>query len=179
MRIKQQMEIANEVLTKLETFDPTCILAGGAPRDWYMGKPATDLDFYIYFRPELSMRYLESIFKDLGFNLTAKELSNPEIPMNYKHNPHLKRVYEQFYSGIKIQIMQMDMPTFSCVVNLFPLDICMIWYKHSQIFPTKEFMNCIRTHTIHLMNELYNRKDKYLDKIRKKFPGFKWSKRRK
>jgi len=45
--ISVEKSIADEVLSRLEVIDPTCILAGGAPRDWWLGQSCNDLDFYI------------------------------------------------------------------------------------------------------------------------------------
>lgn len=45
----EQQETAREILHKLEITDPSCILAGGAPRDWWFDKVANDLDFYVYW----------------------------------------------------------------------------------------------------------------------------------
>ena len=45
-KIINQKEVAKKVFESLTKVDPNCILAGGAPRDWYYGKEARDLDFY-------------------------------------------------------------------------------------------------------------------------------------
>lgn len=47
--VLEQKDIARELLCKLEITDPNCILAGGAPRDWWFDKVANDLDFYVYW----------------------------------------------------------------------------------------------------------------------------------
>lgn len=38
--------MAKEVYRKLKIIDPHCLLAGGAPRDWYFNQKCNDLDFY-------------------------------------------------------------------------------------------------------------------------------------
>ena len=47
MNIDQQKLTADGILGILEQFNPDCILAGGAPRDWYMGNPCNDLDIFV------------------------------------------------------------------------------------------------------------------------------------
>ena len=47
-KIESQMEVANDLLTQVRKFiDPNAILAGGAPRNWYLGQLARDLDIYL------------------------------------------------------------------------------------------------------------------------------------
>lgn len=48
MTPEEQQSFAKTVLDKLRTLDPDCYLAGGAPRDWVMGKACNDLDFYMH-----------------------------------------------------------------------------------------------------------------------------------
>lgn len=40
MNIEKQKDVANIIYDRLRLADPHCILAGGAPRDWYFGKEA-------------------------------------------------------------------------------------------------------------------------------------------
>lgn len=46
-KIKDQQKIAKLLLRVFEDMDVPAVLAGGAPRDWYLGSPAKDLDFYV------------------------------------------------------------------------------------------------------------------------------------
>lgn len=48
-KIDYQKSVADIVLSKLELLDRYCIIAGGAPRDWYLGMEATDIDVYLYY----------------------------------------------------------------------------------------------------------------------------------
>lgn len=47
MTIEQQKATAQSVYEKLKVIDPHCVLAGGAPRDWYFGNRLL-LRFYSY-----------------------------------------------------------------------------------------------------------------------------------
>lgn len=183
--IENQMKVADTVLSKLETFDPTCILAGGAPRDWFLGNTATDLDFFVYWRPEFEMqkwRYLTQL-RNLGFkHVQERRFNCVDIPENYKRNPYLIAVYEFIFKGEKIQIMFMKAPTFTSVVPLFPFGICQAWYKRpldtasplgdTGIQVTHEFRLSVNHKILRVLNELYNDGDGYIEKIRAKFPDY-------
>lgn len=171
--IESQMKIADEVLDALETFDPTCILAGGAPRDWFFERPASDLDFYVHFRVDLQNFYYLNILNRLGLGIfTLRGREDKDFPSNYKRNPDLMSVNETQYRGIKIQVMRMRRPTFRCVVDTFPLDICMAWYKMGKIHTHPEFNRCVVSRTISMRGNGYMNYDKYILKILRKFPNF-------
>ena len=172
MNIRTQMTIAKSVLEKLETFDPTCILAGGAPRDWHFDKLATDLDFYVYFRPDFdSQRWrYENMLQNLGLDAHLK--GRAEFPENYKRNPYLLCVYECVYNGQIIQIMFMKEKTFSCVVDMFPFGICQAWWKGKDIHVSKYFDESVNHKILRVLNDLYSDEDGYIQKIRDKFPDY-------
>jgi len=174
--IEYQKIIADEVMGKLETFDPTCILAGGAPRDWYFGNLATDLDFFVYFRPDFTSqiwRY-SKLLKTLGFNMKRKGTDLAErIPADYKQNPNLICVYEQEYKSVKIQVMFMNEKTFTSVIPRFPFGICQAWYKPGYgINTSAKFDYSAKHKLLILLNDLYNDADGYVEKIRSKFPDY-------
>lgn len=180
--IETQMDVAQKVLNKLELFDPSCILAGGAPRDWYFGNLANDLDFYVYFRPDLPIGWRESQLEKVGLKgFRAKGRQDQEFPENYKRNPHLLAVYEGIVSGEKIQVMFMDQKTFHCVVDLFPFGICQAWWKgkdyinywtKSSIHTSRYFDESVKHKILKLLNDLYSDSDGYIEKIRNKFPDY-------
>ena len=177
MTVEYQMEVAEEILEKLESFDPTCILAGGAPRDWYFGNVASDLDFFVYFRPDLQSFYAENVLEKVGLDMNIKGADT--FPAHYKRNPHLKSVYQGVYKGEIVQVMFMDQPTFNCVVDLFPFGICQAWWKgkkhtwnNEEIHVTRDFKASVKNKILLVLNELYNDEDGYIQKIRNKFPDF-------
>lgn len=179
--IDKQKRVAEKVLAKLETFDPTCILAGGAPRDWFFGNVASDLDFYVHFRPDFQnqkWRY-SVLLETLGLKMVAK--TGDELPVNYKRNPHLITVYQGKVDGEVVQVMFMDKPTFHCVVDLFPFGICQAWWKgkkhtyswnNEEIHTTADFNAAVKNKVLILLNELYNDSDGYVQKIKDKFPEY-------
>ena len=176
MYVGQQKTIAQNVLSKIETIDPYCIIAGGAPRDWYFGNLASDIDIFI-----------NSSFCTLGAmtkQLKSLGLVESEVVFNCEHknplyakNPNIHRIGEFEKDGVKFQLIylksygKIDNPTFKCVKE-FPLSICKVWYKHGKIHPTKEFLGSVKFKSIIKTNELYADGDKYITKIVDKFPAF-------
>ena len=175
MSIEKQKVVADYVLGKFESIDPTCIIAGGAPRDWYFGKEASDIDLFFYFRPDLQMSHIMDALERVGMmEYFLQEKSGESIPEHYKRNPYLSRVFEFHVEGVKVQAMQMLEPTFKSCVGLFPLSICKAWYKNGKISTSKDFDLSMKINSIYITNKLYNDADSYLQKIKGKFPDYKW-----
>jgi len=126
MSIKEQQVLAQELLEKLEIIDPTCILAGGAPRDWYLGKECNDLDFYLHIKHEALHSILHR-FKRL--KLEVKCINWNGTGCHYEVMEHLRHVFEGEYKGQKFNIMIMNTPTFDSVVNHFGTSVCKAWWK--------------------------------------------------
>lgn len=167
MDISQQKQVADKVLFDLEYVDAQAILAGGAPRDWYFGREANDLDFYFYADTKKHpLSEMVGLFRYLKFPTWIK---NGYVYDN--RNPHLLYVFDGKYDDMKVQFMWWDIPT-SFVVDSFALDICHIWYKDEQIHTTPAFDACIQSKTLHILNPLYGKQDKYVQKIMNKFPDF-------
>ncbi len=58
--IAKQKALADRVYAMLGKFD--VLLAGGAPRDWHIGRAARDLDFYVYSNnPETDAKEIEEL----------------------------------------------------------------------------------------------------------------------
>jgi len=72
--IEAQKTIANTLIHKLEAVDPHVILAGGAPRSWFLGQEARDLDFYVYL-PEGAACHEQRRWQSLGLKLDVMEVS--------------------------------------------------------------------------------------------------------
>lgn len=76
-KIKQQQAISLEVLHKLEITDPNCILAGGAPREWWFEKEANDLDFYVFWGENTTCNEDKLRLSRLGFSNVKMMGRNP------------------------------------------------------------------------------------------------------
>lgn len=120
-QIELQKQTAQVVFNTLCTIDNDCILAGGAPRDWYFNKPATDLDFFIYIP--------NSVSDNIVINLISNLFVIDEIKNNaytpYTKNPNLRFVFQIGGYNVPIQIMVMSFKT-DYVLDSFPLSISKI-----------------------------------------------------
>lgn len=170
--IQRQKMVANWALECIEKFDPTCIVAGGAPRDWYFNKGASDIDLFFHFRENsLSWQVKDLLENSLGVIVSQK--GGDDFPEHYKRNPNLRRVFEISRDGVKVQFMEMDKPTWD-VVGKFPISISKAWYKGESIKLEKDFLVGEKYSAIIKTGNLYNNSDAYIKKIRKKFPEFKY-----
>jgi hypothetical protein len=174
MNISKQKRIALDVLHGLESIDPTCILAGGAPRDWFLEREASDLDFYVYYPKHLTYYYRTlQLSRALGISedsITVKD--GGSLPPNYRRNLSLECVAEFQYWDVKVQVMYMTEPTHRCVVDRFPFGICQAWWKGDDIHVTAEFYKSLNHRVLYLLNDLYNDEDGYIQKIMSKFPDY-------
>lgn len=170
--IKHQMSVADWALECVENFDPTCIVAGGAPRDWHFNREASDIDLFFHYR-ENSLRWEVQNLLENSLGVSVSQKGGDSFPEHYKKNPNLRRVFEVCQEGIKIQFMEMDKPTWD-VVDKFPLSISKAWYKRGNIKLEKDFLIGEKHSAIIKTGNLYNNSDAYIMKIRKKFPDFKY-----
>jgi len=89
MTIEKQKEVANYFLKKLQDRDYRCMVAGGAPRDWYIGRTAKDIDVFV--DTDFTHTELEDI---VGLQVTDLTL-----PPEYEGNPNINSVFETKYFG--------------------------------------------------------------------------------
>lgn len=167
--IENQKEVAKEVLTKLQACDPHCILAGGAPRNWFFNKLANDLDFYIVLNYEATGA-TKTRLSSIGLNLKPME-RNELKDSSYKFMHHLFRVYEGEYKGESIQVMVMSQPTFTSVVDDFGVSICEFWWTGSEVKATKQALTSILTKKLFYKND-YSAKETHVEKMVYYFPEY-------
>lgn len=169
--ITYQKDVADLVLSKMFPIDPFSIVAGGAPRDWYLGKPATDIDVFFYVSEGINMGTVDRMLKAVGIDWAVRKQGHT-IPEHYKMNPMLRCVYDVNFSGVPVQIMLMRQPTFKSVLPQFPLSICHTWYKNKHVRAEKPFLRSIRHKAIYKTNVIYNNEHGYVKKILAKFPEY-------
>lgn len=181
--IERQKCIAEILYSKLENFS-SVILAGGAPRDWHLGNTANDLDFYVYHNPNnksvkalLDNMCIE--YKDLLLSLGLDfELKNPIFDgkggwMFYEKNPNVLCVYEGLFENQSVQVVFMRHDfNISNLLDDFALDICQVAWKNDVFHTTQNFNEAVDHKIIRIVNNLYSDRDKYVQKIRNKFPKF-------
>ncbi len=109
MTIEKQLDIADKIYDKLKIVDPYCILAGGAPRDWYFNNPARDLDFYftsIGSTFGAVKKQLSKLFDDVTLLMDKEGYPAGRTSM-YKTMPFLKRIWEFTVDGIPVQLIEL------------------------------------------------------------------------
>lgn len=123
MDIEQQKEVAKKVYSMLQLADPDCLLAGGAPRDWYFNTTCNDLDFY-FCSTACTMGNTERQLKAIGFS-GVKHVSDPFTSELYKSMDGLVRIWECDVDGMKVQFIQLASPKYRWkVVNNMDISIC-------------------------------------------------------
>ena len=173
--IMEQKQIAGLVYKELRKADPYCILAGGAPRDWYYGMEAKDLDFYFYSSGE-TIRSVEKQLSDLmGFKVKHTKYSqDKEAYQAYKTMPFLRRVFKTEICGISIDFVQLVNPNDQFkVVEHMDVSICKIWADEGlKLKPSKDFL-LTDASKVMFLTEGYKWTDlhpkKVVDKFGKKF----------
>lgn len=171
MNIEKQKEVADYVLSQLEIIDPYCILAGGAPRDWYFNEVANDLDFYMYIRPctlDRLLGMLQQALPECIIESTDKRTHDVDL---YKTMNSLRKVLNTEVGGCKVQIMILTEPdsTFKCL-DEFSVSICKIWYKGGQIKRSNDF-KITEVYNSMFLSEGYKWTDKHPNKIKERFKG--------
>lgn len=171
--ITKQKQVADLVLNKLFQICPYAIVAGGAPRDWYIGIPAQDID--VYFSTEamtetMLLCQLRSAFGDtLQVKFTRKDKGH--LDPIYQTLEGLIRIIDVDIDGVKVQLIQMDSSKrLFKVVDNFSISICKVWYKNGKINPTKDFLMTIKSGMMFL-SEKYKWSDPHPAKMEERFQG--------
>jgi len=172
MKINVQKNTANKILDSLFVVDPFCIVAGGAPRDWHLGKVATDIDIFLYIKENIQLGIVKKMLEKVLLIKLSEAMEGHNIPDWYKMNPNLRCVFNFKRCGVKIQIMVMRESTFKSVLPNFPLSICHAWYKNEVVHLEKHFIRSITHKAIYKTSVIYNDEHQYIQKILAKFPDF-------
>lgn len=135
MSTEEQKEIANKIYENLRIVDPHCILAGGAPRDWYFNKEAKDLDFYFVSTARTinaARKQLEALFGQGNIKLLMDKDGHRPNEM-YKCMPNLLRIWEMKFGGQDVQLIQLGGfgSTWKVLDNM-DVSICKAYYLPEQ-----------------------------------------------
>lgn len=185
-RIAYQKEVAIDLLKQLELLYPYTILAGGAPRDWYVGRAAKDLDFFLYYPHTYA--HLDKMLRRIGWvDGTSKAKWGDNIPMEYKLNPDIRCVIDGKWMDQDVQLIILKKDTFG-IVEKFPINLCQCWWKGQDsvkryygadfveepngVILTRSAYRGFKYKSVVKVNELYAEGHAYLKKIREKFPDF-------
>lgn len=164
--ISKQMETANKVIKRLRAVDPYCIVAGGAPRDWYFGNAANDIDVYIWQQHHTQRAKIRQL-KCAGFDVSPVGYDdNREM---YEKNKMIEFVFDVKGYEEKVQIISLSCKTFD-IVKTFPFSICQAWYTPERgIMLERDFVMTEKTGYIFRTNPVYADGDSYINKITERF----------
>lgn len=172
MGVEQQKIIADEIYAKLQVIDPYCILAGGAPRDWYFGNPANDLDFYFYSNGSTIgavRKQLEAQFGTVQLLMDRERCASSPL---YKTMEDLVRIWEMEYQGQKVQMIQLGNPrsTFK-VVGKMDVSVCQVWYIGGEVKLSENFKLTLASNIMFPTAEGYSWSDPHAQKMITRFKG--------
>lgn len=166
-----EKRLADEVLSVFQTLDPKAVVAGGAPRDWWMGKECADIDIYLSL-PELDDDHLRiTLLEKLGFKCISQLSTTDE---DYEGLSDLLAVFEFNFEGKKFNVMFME----DCDGNYtqhFDCSICEITYDGKQYHPSPAFMKTLLDKVIYV-NAPADETTPHVEKMASKFPDFKFAK---
>jgi hypothetical protein len=167
MTIEQQKQTANKVYEMLTTVDPSCVLAGGAARDWYFGNEANDLDFY-FCSTGSTVGRVEKQLKKVGLDAVASVC--PQTSELYRSMEGLTRIWNCEVDGMKVQLIQMAEPKYRWnVVDNMDISICKVWYSQvGKIHLHKDFKLTIAS-GIMFLKDNYRWSDKHGQKMKERF----------
>lgn len=171
MSIEKQKQIADEILYKLELICPYVILAGGAPRDWYLGYEANDLDFYFTSLADTCSATKQQLDRVFDGYISDIQVNNYEDWDNslYKTMPNLVRIFNASVDGVKVQFIQLTKDTnMFNVVDTMDVSICKAYYKGGKIGITNEFKLTIASN-IMFPSEGYSWSEKHGQKMIERF----------
>jgi hypothetical protein len=166
-----QKVLADRILSDLKVISPYAVLAGGAPRDWYFGEEAKDLDFYLYSNAMTTKAARNQIASALGISVDRVVLKAEHEEGLYRTMRCLRRIFDVYDYSMPVQIMQLNEPNDEFkVVDLMSTSICRIYYEAGKLQPTKDFLLTARS-KIMFVDADYNWTDPHPAKIAERFRG--------
>ena len=204
--IKIQQLIAKRLLkTMISTKDTVyanpfrqAIVAGGAPRNWYMNRVANDIDIFLqvpdtfleaddYERGIYQSLFYAGVYKDfksyddknriykLGKDYHA---ATEELDPYTGSDPSIIGVWEGIYVAatdieIKVQfvVVKSNQQQLMHLYDKFPTDISKVAFDETgTILASEEFLDCVQNETI--VYDMDYMSQSYLDKLRTHFPRF-------
>jgi hypothetical protein len=159
------------------------VVAGGAPRDWYCNRPASDIDVFL-IGTTITRRQLELDMKQAGFEIKPANQKDRYSDPDYGYgNPALKWVYDGVMPGglasenglmrkIKFQIIVTTFPDLAALLGSFAVEISKFTFDHitGKITGHGGAIKDMTEKTVTQTNIDYKRGKAYVKKICAKFP---------
>lgn len=171
MNAEEQQATLTEVAPILTLIDPQFCVAGGAPRDWHMGRACKDVNIFLRpvkaFSGNLQTEVSDPLSMILGVEATVKQTAA-------RKDSILARVLFN-YEGLDFQLNFLDasIKKPSRIISEFDLDICAIEYDlDTQMpVPTKQFFKSVRDKEITYLPETKEGSPRHL-RMKELFPEF-------
>lgn len=172
--IQAQRILADNILDKLKVISPYAILAGGAPRDWYLLTQANDLDFYLYSSAMTIDATRKQLAKTLDIDIERIVAKTEHLGSLYTTMRCLHRIFDVSGYDMPVQIMQLNEPLDEFkVVDLMSTSICKIYYEDGRLTPKRDFLLSMKAKVMFL-DEGYQWSDphpsKMVERFKHKFP---------
>ncbi len=125
--IEEQKKLAKHIVDTLKENGFNAIVAGGAVRDWYHSRTATDLDIFIAGKPAP-----EAVVGMFGVGI--RPLGDSE---KYSNSPF--EGFECDLQGEKVQFLFHDVQDPRELVPDFPVSICQCWWDGEEYWFSEWF----------------------------------------
>lgn len=154
---REQVHLAKMVLALVQSFQ-SAIIAGGAPRSWYLGKLANDVDIFLSGMP--SKRLIESLEQVLVIGLGATEFEVLGDPEKYKES---SVVYEFSLKGYTFQLIIGTPSIHDWKYDMSKIFLASPW--EDSMNASKEFLTGFKENQF-----IGDKNDKYIQKFMGQFP---------
>lgn len=192
-RIKLQKIQAMFVMQRIRALDPTAYVAGGAPRDWFLDREASDIDIYMTtptHNKEQFEHSLKMLFGDTVINENNTEFLGLNTLFDGKYQGEdsavhgIQYVYEikafkgnEFNTNLPTQLIVFYKPyDKSMAVSRFDCDICKVKYDDVNdkiLMFNSDVKKAFDTETVTYRSGVTHAKSKHAMKMVSKFP--KWN----
>lgn len=168
MNIEEQKNVASSVYSKLRLADPDCLLAGGAPRDWYFNEVCNDLDFY-FCSTACTMGSTKKQLESIGFT-NVRHIADPYTSELYKSMDGLVRIWECDFEGMRVQFIQLATPQHRWkVVNNMDISICKAYCPANMEIKLHQDFKLTVASKIMFLKDGYDWDQKHAVKIQERF----------
>jgi hypothetical protein len=162
----------------------SAVIAGGALRDDYTGKPISDIDIFVWDHcysiqewktiPEVPL--IESCLSSVIGSNNWKQL----LKSSYGPNPDnkLTRIWEYQTSHFPVQVIMTKMKPVEHIEKHFDFGLCKVWSDGVKIRYTPDFLRDVKNKTLTLVaKEMCQREFDYAmqvhhEKLQAKYPTF-------
>lgn len=178
-----QRQLAETILQAVRNIDRHAIIAGGAPRDWYLGMRANDIDIFINSGVYNSLGrdnfvyLLSNVIDDISVNQYEYELSElgQDLPQEYA-SEHIQRVFQAEINGQVFQFIVCTGSTFN-IVRTFPFTASRCWCVPSNVLDGEIQVYSsdgqdLQDRVLRFTETLTQRNQRYFNKIVERFPDW-------